>query len=304
MTISNLIHEFCEHEIHFKGCSPASAQTAKCSISQFFRDLNLSSIDQVTPENTRHYFYMGRVKRNWSAATFRTHFMRLKVFFRYCIKRGLIAENPVLGIELPKLPRQLPKCLKKVEIDRLLEFVANYPYPSNFIRRRNEAIFATFLFTGVRRSELVNLHYTDLDFDRKVLLIRRGKGNKDRFIPLHPSLISKLRRYLEERHKLRKTCPELFTSAKRNTGFTIYGLKHMVDRLKIESGINFSLHKLRHSFARLMLEGGCDIYSLSKMMGHSDIKTTAIYLFASDEHLKEQMSKHPLANIESARWDF
>ena len=67
--------------------------------------------------------------------------------------------------------------------------------------------------------------------------------------------------------------------------------------MRKSSGIIFSVHKLRHTFATLMLEGGCDIYSLSKMMGHSDIKTTTIYLAASAEHLRSQMTKHPLNDL-------
>jgi len=80
-------------------------------------------------------------------------------------------------------------------------------------------------------------------------------------------------------------------------GFSTTGLKRLVQVIKGASGINFSIHKLRHTFATLMLEGGCDIYSLSRMLGHSDIKTTTIYLAASVEHLRGQMTKHPLNNL-------
>ncbi len=77
-------------------------------------------------------------------------------------------------------------------------------------------------------------------------------------------------------------------------GFTSSGLKRLVGQLKKASGLSFTIHKLRHTFATLMLEGGCDIFSLSKMMGHSDIKTTTIYLSATAEHLRSQITKHPL----------
>jgi site-specific recombinase XerD len=76
--------------------------------------------------------------------------------------------------------------------------------------------------------------------------------------------------------------------------FTKSGIKRLDKKISKTSGIKFSLHKPRHTFATLMLEGGCDIYSLSRMMGHSDIKTTTIYLAASAEHLREQMLKHPM----------
>ena len=80
-------------------------------------------------------------------------------------------------------------------------------------------------------------------------------------------------------------------------GYTNDGLKRLVVQVRKTLGMNFSIHKLRHTFATLMLEGGCDIYSLSKMMGHSDIKTTTIYLSASVEHLRNQMTKHPMNDM-------
>jgi site-specific recombinase XerD len=93
---------------------------------------------------------------------------------------------------------------------------------------------------------------------------------------------------------MNKTNPEFFSSIRGNVGFTGNGLKKLVDKIRDSSKIFFTVHKLRHTFATLMLEGGCDIYSLSKMMGHSDIKTTTIYLSASVEHLRSQITKHPL----------
>jgi len=124
--------------------------------------------------------------------------------------------------------------------------------------------------------------------------VRQGKGGKDRIIPISYILAQSLKKYVEERKRLNKTNPEFFSSLRNNRDFTDSGLKKLVEQVTKTSGIEFTVHKLRHTFATLMLEGGCDIYSLSKMMGHSDIKTTTIYLAASAEHLRLQMTKHPL----------
>jgi site-specific recombinase XerD len=102
---------------------------------------------------------------------------------------------------------------------------------------------------------------------------------------------------LKERKRFKRTCPEFFTSFIHNKGLSRDGLEHVVDKLKTASGMKFGLHQLRHTFATLMLEGGCDIFSLSKMMGHASIKTTTIYLAASAEHLRTQMFKHPLNDV-------
>ncbi|MCI5056815.1 MAG: site-specific integrase, partial [Flavobacteriales bacterium] len=76
--------------------------------------------------------------------------------------------------------------------------------------------------------------------------------------------------------------------------FTDSGLRHLTSELRKVCNIDFTIHRLRHTFATLMIEGGCDIYSLSKMMGHSDISTTTIYLSTTTEHLRGQIMKHPL----------
>jgi len=143
----------------------------------------------------------------------------------------------------------------------------------------------------------LHLKFTDVDIDNLTIFIRQGKGRKDRIIPISYSLAQILKKYVTERSRLHKTSPEFFSSLHGNIGFTDNGLKKLVDQIRKSSGITFTVHKLRHTFATLMLEGGCDIYSLAKMMGHSDIKTTTIYLAASAEHLRAQMTKHPLNNL-------
>ncbi|NQU99586.1 MAG: tyrosine-type recombinase/integrase, partial [Parcubacteria group bacterium] len=241
-----------------------------------------------------NFFFNGRTKRNWSPNTFITYHKSLLVFFRWCVKEKYIETNPAKDIELPKLEKRLPPKLTKQEAMKLLEVVYNYPYKYRFLRYRNHALFSTFIFAGLRKKELINLKYADIDLENMSIFVRLGKGGKDRVVPICMKLASSLEEYLDERERLNKTCPEFFVSLNRNTGFTDNGMKHLVLKMKGESGINFSIHKLRHTFATLMLEGGCDIYSLSKMMGHSDISTTTIYLAASVEHLRKQIVKHPL----------
>jgi site-specific recombinase XerD len=162
------------------------------------------------------------------------------------------------------------------------------------LRARNHALFSTFVHAGLRRSELIHLQYSDVDLENNALFVRQGKGAKDRMIPISYVLAETLHRYIEERKKLNYMSPRFFVSSKKDQGLSLDGLKHLIDQVCRITGFKFSSHKLRHTFATLMLEGGCDIYSLSKMMGHSDIKTTTIYLSASIEHLRTQIDKHPL----------
>jgi site-specific recombinase XerD len=213
------------------------------------------------------------------------------------MKQGLLKENPVTDIEIPKKEKRLPKRLNKQDALKLLEIVYNYPYEYKFLRYRNHAIFSTFIFAGLRKQELLNLKYSDVDLENMSIFVRLGKGNKDRIVPISYTLAQSMKRYLEERKRLHKTNPEFFSSLRSNCAFTDNGLKKIIEQVRKSSGIYFSAHKLRHTFATLMLEGGCDIYSLSKMMGHSDINTTTIYLGTSVEHLRGQIGKHPLNDL-------
>ena len=175
-----------------------------------------------------------------------------------------------------------------------MRWTRNYPYAYPFEAARAEAIIATFLYTGIRKAELRSLEVRDVDLANRVLTVRAGKGSKDRMIPLIPRMIPILEAYLRERHRLNREMPYFFAGIRTRTRISASVINSLVEKLRKKSGIHFSAHKLRHTFAVLMLEGGCNLFALSKMMGHSDIKTTTIYLSATTAHLQEQIGKHPL----------
>ena len=289
-----LLEEFCDHANYIQGLSKTTIKRYRNVIGFFCSHAGIESIDQVTDDKVRELFLIGRVERNWAPNTSIVYHKTLAVFFRWCMKKGLIDHNPTDDIELPKLRKRLPAKLSKQEALRVLEVAYNYPYKYRFLRYRNHALFSTFVFAGLRKSEALNLKYADVDLDARTIFVSNGKGGKDRIIPMNHRLVQAYARYLTERRRLNKSCPEFFTSLNRNIGYTDAGLKRVVKQMRTASGIYFTIHKLRHTFATLMLEGGCDIYSLSKMLGHSNINTTTIYLAASAEHLRAQISKHPL----------
>lgn len=294
MYLEILVREFCDYSKYIKGYSNLTVRRYRKVIHYYSKEAGVERIDQVTEDNIRALFYHGRSERKWSSATYISYYFTLSVFFSWCIGQKLIQFNPVKNLEIPKLEKRIPANLNEQEALKLLEVTYNYPYPYEFLRYRNHAIFSMFIFSGLRRSELLKLKFADVDIDNLSIHVIQGKGNKDRYVPMSTKLAQILKRYIPERKKLNKTCPEFFVSFNRNQGYTENGIKRLVVQMRKASSIYFSIHKLRHTFATLMLEGGCDIFSLSKMMGHSDIKTTTIYLAASKEHLRSQMTKHPL----------
>lgn len=297
MHIELLLEDFCHYSRYIKGVTKDTEKRYREKISYFIKVANISTAEDITDAVVQFFFLYGRKDKNWKISTYRTYYMTLIVFFRWCVKNKYLEENHLNDFELPKLEKSLPKKIKKDDALRLLEIAYNYPYTQKYLKYRNHAIFALFLFAGLRKNELLNLKFADVDIENMSIFVRMGKGSKDRIIPMNHTLAQSLNRYLIQRKKSGKTCPEFFTCSNRNRGLTESGLKLISNQLKASSGISFTIHKLRHTFATLMLEGGCDIYSLSKMMGHSDIKTTTIYLSASAEHLRGQMTKHPLNDL-------
>lgn len=294
MEILHLLRRFCEYSKYIRGYSKDTIRRYTQTTKLYCNTMQVNRIEEVTSENIRNFFFLGRSVKGWSASSFVTYHKSLAVFFRWCVHEGFIKENPTDDVEIPKVEKKLPPKLTKQDAMKILEIVYNYPYKYRFLRHRNYAIFSTFILAGLRKKELLNLKLTDVDLENLSIFIRQGKGSKDRVVPICSKLAESIETYLNERKRLNKTCAEFFVSLNHNMGFTENGLKHLLEEVKAASHIKFSVHKLRHTFATLMLEGGCDIFSLSRMMGHSDIKTTTIYLSASAEHLRSQMAKHPL----------
>lgn len=294
----NIVHlhqQFCEHAFTFKGNSKKTIITYENTFNKFFYTTEILDIRSVTRQSIESYIIEGKRLNNWAAKTIRNHLLYLSLFFDWAIQNNIIQENPVKDISRPKLPKKLPRSLSKQQAFDLLDWTRNYPYYYQFERYRSTAILATFIFTGIRLRELYNLQMVDLDIkDRKILIVRSGKGNKDRIIPLNNRLIDFLHPYLRAREKLGRTTPYFFTALRQNKKMGDSTVKCLVEKIRKHCGIYFTPHMLRHTFATLMLEGGCDIYSLSKMLGHADIQTTTIYLSASSTHLQKQMLKHPL----------
>ncbi len=152
---------------------------------------------------------------------------------------------------------------------------SKFPLWHKFERTRGAAILATFIFTGIRKEELRNLKLHEVDIPSRTLFVKSGKGDKGR-------------------QRLKKACPYFFTAMREDRMMGDLVIKRLIIKLREKSKIYFYAHLLRHTFATLMLEGGCDLFSLSKMLGHSDIKTTTIYLSATTAHLQLQVEKHPL----------
>jgi len=294
MDLATLTELFCDHAKYFLGYTPATIRRYRTDLKVLRNLSGIRELEQCTPSSLRSFFLHGRTERQWRSATYRTYHKTFTVFFRWCREQHHMNGDPLEGIPLPKLEKRIPTRLTAGEAERLLESATNSPRATRFERSRNLALLALGLYAGLRRSELLGLALSDVDLQGQSIFVRQGKGSKDRLVPMNGALVAVLERYLRERRRAGKSCSCFLTSVRRDEGLSHEALRKTVISLRRLSRLSFRLHGLRHTFATLMLEGGCDIYSLSRLMGHSDIKTTTIYLAASPEHLRAQIARHPM----------
>lgn len=260
----------------------------------FLKYIADTPLDQISEVLVEDYLFDMKIQKNWSAKTIKNELGYLKVFFQWCVDRNYIETNPASKIPAPKLPKQLPKSLSQDDAEMILSWARSFRYEYAFEKHRAVAIIATFIFAGIRRGELENLMLGDIDLKERSIFIRCGKGSKDRIIPMAPPLVRIYEQYLKERDRLGRKSGWFFVGLRRDNKIGEHVIMRLVHKLRDASGIYFYPHMLRHTFATLMLDGGVNLFDLSKMMGHSDIKTTTIYLSTSIGRLKNQIVKHPM----------
>lgn len=292
--ITLLMDQCATHIEHIQNLAPTYIKWVKDTVRIFCRETKIKTLGECTRDAIENWLIDSHIKRKWKASTFRSRHRNLNVFFRWLLKRWKIGENPMSSIELPKLSQSLPKGLSRENAELVIQWVKRLRYAYKYEEKRNVAIFALMIFTGLRKQEVIHLHLEDVDLQKMSIAVLCGKWKKDRIVPISTRLASYLMDYLRERKRLAKTSEFFFTSAQFDRGIGISCIDNLIARIKEKTGIYFSAHSLRHSFATLMLEGGCDIYTLSKMMGHSKITTTTIYLACSARIMMSSIEKHPM----------
>lgn len=205
-----------------------------------------------------------------SSAYVHSHARAIKTFCNYAVRDELITLSPFAKVKMPRLEKKLPKALSKAELTAIVKACKG--------NRRDRAIIFFLLDSGVRATELCNLNVADLDMQTGSVTVHQGKGQKDRTTFVGASTRKATKRYLIERNKPGQSEP-LFISERGGKRLTYFGLAQMLKRLRRDAKVeNFSAHALRRSFAIRMLRGGCDIFVLAKLMGHSDITVLRSYL--------------------------
>jgi len=251
--------------------------------------LRTDNIRKVNENNIREYLSFTSTQKAWSPKTYRSHLQSLVSFYKWCVIQGYVKKNPAAKIEKPKLPKRLPRCLTQSQAQTIIEYAIQYPWLYKFERTRNITIIYTFLYTGMRLNELLHLRVSDLNLDSQEIYVNRGKGGKNRIIPVHPDLSSVLRGFLEMRNDREIFSKWLFTGIHSDKRLYEKNVLEICRKISIKSGIKFTPHMLRHTFARLMCDADLNLYKLKEILGHSNVSTTQIYLSVSKEGIKRSL---------------
>jgi integrase/recombinase XerD len=232
-----------------------------------------------------------------ASATLQRKIACLRSFYRHLRREQIIDHDPTAELRPPRSPGRLPKVLTRDEVNRLLA----QPQGTSPAALRDRALLETMYACGLRASEAITLELTELDIELGMLRAR-GKGSKERLVPVGSKAIDTLRVYLQRgRPQLVGLSDEAHVFVNlRGVGLTRQGLYKIVQGHARSAGLEqrMSPHTLRHTFATHLLAGGCDLRSLQEMLGHADIGTTQIYTHLSAERLRDvYFGAHPRAQI-------
>ncbi|MFQ5450831.1 MAG: tyrosine recombinase XerC [Nitrospinaceae bacterium] len=301
------IREFQSYLIAEKNASPHTVANYLNDLKQFVNFLRetghggeegqvrLENIDRLCIRSFMGYIF----ERSQCGATMSRKLSTLSSFFRFLCREGHLKTNWAKSVPSPKKITKLPSYLSVDDMFRLLDL----PNPKTFLGARDRAIFELFYSTGIRISELVGLVLEDLHLDHRMVKVR-GKGKKERLLPLGGKCIDAIQDYLAFREKWMKDraasqpVPREVFLNHRGKSLSTRGVRKIMEKYIKQNYFpgKISPHSIRHSFATHMLEAGADLRSIQEMLGHSSLSTTQKYTHLTIDRLAETYDKaHPRA---------
>jgi integrase/recombinase XerD len=293
--LDQFVDGFLQHLVVEKGLSRNSLEAYARDLKgyvEFLAERGIISVDGSSPDEIISYFSK-LVKKGLSPRSAARALSALRGFHRFLLQERAIEENPSRRLRAPKVIPRLPSVLTFGEVEDLLR----QPDPSQPLGSRDRAMLELLYATGLRVSELVHLSLNDVNLEVGYVRVK-GKGAKERIVPIGGAASRMLQRYLEGPRRdwaLRSHEATLFLG-RRGHGMSRQGFWKILRKYARAAGIAKPItpHTLRHSFATHLLEGGADLRSVQSMLGHVDIATTQVYTHVSRQHLKRLHQKyHP-----------
>ncbi len=288
--------------------SPRTLSNAESGLGLFIEWAELRGlmrpVDITRGEMERYQRFLFHLRRpNGKPLGFRTQRVRISqvsVFFRWLVKRGVVSGNPAADLELPRLPKRL---IKDVLSESEAEAVLAVPDVTTAVGLRDRAVLELLYSTGIRRMEVTELEVADFEAETRTLRVRRGKGKKERYVPVGERAAFWVSLYVSgvrPELALHEGENALFLSAD-GTQLNADWLGQKVRAYVKQSGIGKSggCHLFRHTMATLMLEGGADVRFIQEILGHASLESTQIYTRVSLRQLRKvHETTHPAAKLD------
>jgi integrase/recombinase XerD len=295
--MENLIQEFIDYLGNEKGLAANTLESYSRDLRQYcgFLSEDSSQSFESASQATIVAYLMYLRKQGKATATIARRLAALKAFYQYLVRENYVTKDPTGDLSSPKLERKLPRVLTVNEVERLLA----QPDITTPAGKRDKSMLELLYATGLRVSEMVNLNVADIDL-KEGFIRCKGKGSKERVVPMGEIAVSALRNYMENGrkrlvHDNRERSLFVNHHGKR---LTRQGFWKIIKKYAVQARIRKEItpHTLRHSFATHLLENGADIRAVQEMLGHADISTTQIYTHVTKERLKDVYAKsHPRA---------
>ncbi len=300
----NPLAEYLRYIEEGRQLSPNTVAAYQRDLKQFRRWLDTQYTEWEWPDVDRLDLrsYLGHLtRRGLARRTISRKLSAIRTFYRWLHREELVDANPARTVRSPKLERKLPAWLTRSDVDRLFVLAENRAADGGFRGARDLAILETFYATGMRVSELQGLDLADLDLVGDQVKVR-GKGRKERIVPLGNAAVRALRKYEPRRREALagsggRDREAVFISGNgtRLSTRRVQGIvQEFLDAVADEGEL--SVHSLRHSFATHLLDAGADLMAVKELLGHASLSTTRIYTHTSKERLKRvYKDAHPRA---------
>ncbi|HUF30601.1 MAG TPA: tyrosine recombinase XerC [Gemmatimonadaceae bacterium] len=302
------LREFLTSLEHERDYSPNTVRAYRRDLTEFTNylanraggeDRGWASVDRLTIRGFLGYLSRRGIAKRSAARTLSA----VRSFYRFLHRNELVAINPASGIATPKLDKHLPAWLDRTQIDLLFQVAEVRAWEGRYEDVRNLAILELFYSTGMRLSELAGINLGDLDLVAQQVKVR-GKGKKERIIPVGDHAVLALRNYEAKRDDLLRRLKGVrldrtaFFVGRTGRRIGVRALQLAVGKFldELDEGSGLSVHSLRHTFATHLLDSGADLRAVQELLGHASISSTQIYTHTSIERLKQvYRSSHPRA---------
>ena len=277
-----------------KGASEHTTKNYGIDLREFMKFIEEKELPGLTYLDIRSFLAFLKT-REYSKNSISRKLACLRSFFKYLVRENILAQNPAAGIATPKKEKRLPSFMNPDEINKLLDA----PSKNSWEEKRDKAILEMLYSSGLRVSELAGLNHDDLDFFGGLVRVR-GKGKKERIVPVGQTALNSLRAYWDMKapREIANVIKKPLFISRIGSRLTDRSIRRMILKYVKRTGLGkeISPHTFRHSFATHMLDRGADLRSVQELLGHANLSTTQIYTHVTTQRLKDAyMAAHPRA---------